>query len=89
MIEEMLRNGFGVIAYMDDGELVVGFLQTEGIKTAHCAKEPNSEDLLHASVTTSLHPKVPVDAEALLVALGFVSKVACNLFFGEPESEND
>lgn len=89
MIEEMLRNGFGVIAYMHDGELVVGFMQADGIKAAHEEKDPNTGDSVHTSIVSSMVPKVEVDAEALCVALGFVSKIACNMFFGEPESEND
>lgn len=89
MIQEMLENGFGVIAYMHEGELVIGFIQTEGIRTAVEEKDPNTGDVVHTSILSQMRPKVEIDAAALSVGLSFVAKMACDMFFGKPESEND
>ena len=89
MIEEMLRNGFGIMAYMHEGDFIIGFIDADGLLATHQEKDAKTDQPIYTSVTSRLVPKAPVDSDSLTVALDYVSKLACNLMYGTAESERD
>lgn len=89
MIDELLKNGFAIVAYMQDGELIVSFVEEGGIIAAHTKTDPHTGDALYASISARLQVNRHIDAEGITLAFNAIAGITHNIFFGKPESECD
>lgn len=81
MIEEMLKNGFGLFAYFDGDTLRIGFMQTQPLEVASTAVEESGEPTFVQVFVEVTDPKT-LDAESLVTSWDLISRHAAGMMYG-------